>query len=315
MRARAGVIILSVLPSMLAATAHAHQAQNTPPDSKASAATPKPKASNVVEAKLIHKVPPVYPPDAKKAGVSGTVVIHAVIAKDGSVQKAQYVSGPEPLRQSALDAVAQWHYTPTTLNGQPMDVETDISVVYSLDATPPSAAEEAAAIDPQYKADVMHLLETTHYRESAVKAAKDGFDSSRPRLQSSFPDTPNRDKIIDAFATRMEELIQSQEFIDRIVVAYHKYLSDDEVKTLTQFYATPAGQHFASVEVEMVTDLAKAGNQVARDGLPKVFKSLCTDYPELQGKAKFCPAAPGDAPEAPPTLKPTPAPAPPPTNP
>jgi TonB family protein len=314
MRARAGVIILSALPIMFAATAHA-QDQTTPPDSKASA--PKPKASNVVEAKLIHKIPPVYPPDAKKAGVSGTVVIHAVIAKDGSVQKAQYVSGPEPLKQSALDAVAQWRYTPTMLNGQAVDAETDISVVYSLDATPPSPAEEAAAIDPQYKTDVMHLLETTHYRESAVKAAKDGFDSSRPRLQGSFPDTPNRDKIIDAFASRMEELIQSQEFVDRIVIAYHKYLSDDEVKTLTQFYATPAGQHFASVEVEVVTDLAKAGNQVARDGLPGVFKSLCNDYPELQGKAKFCPAAPGEAPAAPPTLKPTPTPAPtpPPTNP
>jgi len=316
MRARAGVIILSVLPIVFAATAHAQQDQTTPPGSKTSAAAPKPKSGNVEEAKLIHKVPPVYPPDAKKAGVSGTVVIHAVIAKDGSVQKAQYVSGPEPLKQSALDAVAQWRYTPTMLNGQPVDADTDISVVYNLDATPPTPAQEAAAIDPQYKTDVMHLLDASHYREAAVKAGKDGFESSRSRLQGSFPDTPNREKIVDAFANRMVELIQSQEFTDRIVVVYHKYLSDDDVKTLTQFYATPAGQHFAAVEVEVVGDLAKAGNQVARDGLAGVFKTLCNDYPELQGKAKFCPAAPGDASPAP-TLKPTPTPtpAPPPTNP
>jgi hypothetical protein len=239
------------------------------------------------------------------------VILHAVIAKDGSVQKVQYASGPEQLKQSAMDAVAQWRYMPTTLNGEPVDAETNISVVYTLDAPPSSPAQENAAIDPQYKTDVIRLLEANHYREAATKAAKDGFAQTRSRLQGSLPDTPNRDKIADAFSDRMVNLIQSQEFTDRLVGVYHKYLTDDEVKAVTLFYTTPAGQRFAAVEVEIVTDLGQAGNQVAREGLPGVFKSLCNDYPELQGKAKFCPATPapsGDRPEAPPTLKPPPTP-------
>jgi TonB family protein len=322
MRATTAALILGMISIMFAASAHS-QDQNPPSDSKASASAPKPKSGEVEDAKLIHRVPPVYPPDAKKDGVSGTVVLHGVIAKDGSVQKLQYVSGPQPLTQSAMDAVAQWRYTPTTLNGQPVDVETNISVVYKLDPPPSNPAQENAAIDPQYKADVGHLLDVTHYREATIKAAKEGFESSRSRLSASFPDTPNRDKIVDAFAGKMVELIQSQEMTDRIVAVYHKYLSDDDVKTLTQFYASPVGQHFSAAEVEMVSDLSQAGNQVAREGIPGIFKGLCNDYPELQGKAKFCPATPADAPEAPPTLnapapptQPTPATAPaPPTKP
>jgi protein TonB len=306
------------------ASAHS-QDHNTAPDTKTSAppAAPTPRTGKVENAKLIHRVEPVYPPDAKKAGVSGTVVLNAVIAKDGTVQKVQYVSGPKPLVQSATDAVTQWRYAPTTLNGEPVDVKTNISVVYNLDAAAPSAAEESAAIDPQYKADVMRLLEATHYREAAAKAAKASFETSRAKLEESFPDTPSKDKIIDSFASRMVDLIQSQEFADRIVIVYHKYLSDDDVKNLTQFYSSPAGQHFSAAELDMIEGLGRAGNQVARDGLPGIFKGLCNDYPELQGKAKFCPAPPENTPAAPetptapslktpPTTTPSPAPSPPP---
>ena len=291
MSARAGAVILSALSIVFAASAYPED-QNPSPDSKAPVSAPAPKAGNVEDAKLIHRVPPVYPPDAKTNGISGTVVLSAVIAKDGSVQKLKYVSGPPQLSQSAIDAVAQWRYTPTTLNGQPIDVETNISVVYKLDAPPLSPAQEMAAIDPQYKADVVHLLEVIHYRDTVIKDAKASFVSSRAKLSESFPDTPNRDKIVDTFASKMVDLIQTPDFSDRIVVVYHKYLTDEDVKGLTQFYGTPAGQHFSAVEMEMAGNLERAGNQAARDGIPGIFKGLCNDYPELQGKWKnFCPAA------------------------
>jgi len=75
---------------------------------------------------------PVYPPIAKTAHISGTVVLHAVIAKDGSVEDLQYVSGPPLLMKSAMDAVKQWRYQPTQLNGDPVEVDTTISVVFTL---------------------------------------------------------------------------------------------------------------------------------------------------------------------------------------
>lgn len=87
---------------------------------------------NVEAAMVTNKVMPVYPPIAKTAHVSGTVVLHAIISKDGSIQELQYVSGPPLLMKSAMDAVKAWHYRPTMLNGDPVEVDTTIDVVFTL---------------------------------------------------------------------------------------------------------------------------------------------------------------------------------------
>jgi len=87
---------------------------------------------NVQAASLVNKVTPQYPPIAKTAHVSGTVILHAIIAKDGSIQELQYMSGPPLLMKSAMDAVREWRYKPTMLNGDPVEVDTTISVVFSL---------------------------------------------------------------------------------------------------------------------------------------------------------------------------------------
>jgi protein TonB len=86
----------------------------------------------VQAASLVNQVKPEYPPIAQSAHVQGTVVLHAIIAKDGSVEKLQYVSGPPLLMASAMSAVKEWKYRPTTLNGQPVEVDTTVQVVFSL---------------------------------------------------------------------------------------------------------------------------------------------------------------------------------------
>ncbi len=99
---------------------------------------PKPTQSrvriggNVQAAKMIRQIQPLYPQIAKTAHVQGTVMLHAIIAKDGTVQELQYVSGPALLMRSAMDAVRQWRYQPTLLNGEPVEVDTTISVVFTL---------------------------------------------------------------------------------------------------------------------------------------------------------------------------------------
>jgi protein TonB len=87
---------------------------------------------NVQAAKMLRQIQPVYPQIAKTAHVQGTVILHAVIAKDGSVQELQYVSGPPLLMKSAMDAVRQWRYQPTLLNGEPVEVDTTVSVIFTL---------------------------------------------------------------------------------------------------------------------------------------------------------------------------------------
>jgi len=87
---------------------------------------------NVQAAKMTHQVMPVYPPIAKQAHISGTVVLHCIIGKDGSVEQLEFVSGPPLLMKSAMDAVRQWTYQPTSLNGKPVEVDTTVSVVFTL---------------------------------------------------------------------------------------------------------------------------------------------------------------------------------------
>ena len=87
---------------------------------------------NVQAAKMVRQIQPLYPQIAKTAHVQGTVILHAIIAKDGSVQELQYISGPALLMRSAMDAVRQWKYQPTLLNGEPVEVDTTISVVFTL---------------------------------------------------------------------------------------------------------------------------------------------------------------------------------------
>jgi TonB family protein len=89
-------------------------------------------AGNVQAAKIATMVQPVYPQLARESKVTGTVRLHAIIATDGTVRELNVVSGPPLLLQSALDAVRKWKYQKTLLNGRPVEVETTIDVLYSL---------------------------------------------------------------------------------------------------------------------------------------------------------------------------------------
>lgn len=82
----------------------------------------------------VTKVQPVYPDSAKSAGISGTVILHAVISTDGKPLSLRVMNSQiDPdLARSAVEAVSQWRYTPTLLNGEPIEVDTTITVNYSL---------------------------------------------------------------------------------------------------------------------------------------------------------------------------------------
>ncbi len=86
----------------------------------------------VQQARLIRKVTPLFPPLARQARIQGTVRLQAVIAKDGSIQELQVLAGHPLLVQAALDAVRQWRYQPTLLNGEPVEVITTVDVVFTL---------------------------------------------------------------------------------------------------------------------------------------------------------------------------------------
>jgi protein TonB len=89
-------------------------------------------SQGVSEGLLIHKVQPAYPPLARQARIAGTVVLQAAIGKDGSIQNLRLVSGHPMLAPAAIDAVKQWKYRPYFLNGEPVEVDTQITVNFTL---------------------------------------------------------------------------------------------------------------------------------------------------------------------------------------
>jgi protein TonB len=89
-------------------------------------------SSGTVEGLLIQKTMPVYPAIARATGTSGTVTLAAIISKSGTIENLRVISGPMMLQQAALDAVRTWRYRPYLLNGQPVEVETTVSVIFTM---------------------------------------------------------------------------------------------------------------------------------------------------------------------------------------
>lgn len=102
-----------------------------PPPVRPTIARP-PRISHVMEGNLIHKVQPDYPPLARQARIQGAVVLQAVISREGTIENLQVLSGPPMLVPAALAAVRQWRYRPYFLNGEAVEVETQVTVNFVL---------------------------------------------------------------------------------------------------------------------------------------------------------------------------------------
>ncbi|HEY1757187.1 MAG TPA: energy transducer TonB [Bryobacteraceae bacterium] len=103
------------------------------PNAKPQQEGPVPVGGNVQNAKLLKHPSPTYPAIAKAARIQGAVVLQAIIGKDGAVRNLKVTSAASPLLvPSAMDAVKQWVYRPTLLNQEPVEVITEITIVFSL---------------------------------------------------------------------------------------------------------------------------------------------------------------------------------------
>jgi protein TonB len=90
------------------------------------------KGEAVQEALLVNRVVPVYPEIARQMRIEGTVRLQAVIGRDGAVQSLEILSGQPMLAKAAVAAVREWRYRPTLLRGEPVEVETFITVIFTL---------------------------------------------------------------------------------------------------------------------------------------------------------------------------------------
>jgi periplasmic protein TonB len=89
-------------------------------------------SQGVTQGLLLRKIQPNYPPLARQARIQGSVLLQAEISKDGSIQNLRLISGHPMLAPAAIEAVKQWKYKPYILNGEPVEVETQITVNFTL---------------------------------------------------------------------------------------------------------------------------------------------------------------------------------------
>ncbi len=108
------------------------QARPAPPRETTPATPRVVKKTHLDPAMLIHRVEPIYPTIPQQMRLSGRVELRAIISTNGSIQSLEVFSGSPLFFQSALIAVRQWRYRPTILNGQPVEVETIITVIYHI---------------------------------------------------------------------------------------------------------------------------------------------------------------------------------------
>jgi protein TonB len=118
--------VVQGIPSNMPVAAPVMMAGPPPP------AAPVRVGGDIKQPTKVKHVPPVYPAIAKAARVSGTVFIEAIITKDGTVRDAKVTRSAGMLDAAALDAVQQWTYTPTLLNGQPVEVIMTVTVNFTL---------------------------------------------------------------------------------------------------------------------------------------------------------------------------------------
>ena len=132
------VKVSTKLPFDFAFAGNIHDEKVLPADATALASGQAPQLVHVSHevsvGLLLHKVQPVYPPEARRAHIQGTVVLRAVISQEGRIADLQPISGPKELTPAAIGAVQQWRYRPYLLAGNPVEIVTEITVNFQLRA-------------------------------------------------------------------------------------------------------------------------------------------------------------------------------------
>jgi TonB family protein len=144
----AGTVLLAARWFPLAGAPVLAQEQSTNPKVAPPLREPIRVGGNVQESKLIHKVEPVYPELAKRARITGRVVLMVTVNEEGLVWDVQVLSGHPLLNEAAISAVRQWRYQPTLLNGVPVPVTATVTVLFALNGSPPPPAGPLTAPSP-----------------------------------------------------------------------------------------------------------------------------------------------------------------------
>ncbi len=273
-------------------------------------------AGNVMAAKRIDHVQPVNPADGRE---TGTVRLHAIIAKDGTVQRLEVISGPPLLLDAAREAAKQYRYQPTLLNGEPVAVTTTIDVVFAPSVSagpgktagtgtataPPTAAPvgpggipvlgpsvdqdwltaqkaAASAVDPLVAADVRKLLDVTAGKETTEQLVAPILQNVRNQLLAKLPATPTRQQTVDAFVDKLKVQFDNDDLKQLLIPIFAKHFTKEELDATVAFFESPAGRTYVQTQREMSPDVQAETNEYTRKIIvPQILSAVGAQFPEV----------------------------------
>jgi TonB family protein len=233
----------------------AENAADQPPSSPDSQHIP----GGVMSGNILSRVNPIYPPDAKAAGIQGAVLLNATISKTGDVENLTVTSGPEQLRASAIDSVRQWKYKPYLLNGVPTEVKTTIIVNYHLtdNAKPQGQSEPPASgsSTPTSSIPTSSIPDSSALQTSGVIPKKIGNGVSAPVVLSNVSPTytakARESKISGKVLINLWVDPQGKPYNVRVVRSLDKGLDDNAIAAVKQYRFKPALQDGKPVTVAL----------------------------------------------------------------
>jgi TonB family protein len=216
-------------------------------------------AESVMAEQLVTKVPPIYPPLARQAHIQGKVVLQVRISKSGDVVDLQLVSGHPMLATAAIEAVKQWKYKPHLLNGGPVEVETNVTVNFTLSDKPAaddpgSAGEIPGGIPGDHASGVMGVVSSnpgnepngaTHVRVSAAVAQRLSLTKVPPQYPQEAKDQHIQGVVV------MKVNIDKEGNVAKIeLISGHPSLAPAAIDAVKQWKYKPYLLNQTPVEVE-----------------------------------------------------------------
>jgi len=246
---------------------------------QATATPPARVGGYIKEPRKLKDVAPEYPEEAKKARIQGVVILECTISPKGRVVEVKVTRGVPGLDKAAIEAVRQWEYSPTLVDGQAVPLIMNVTVNFRLDqggagtplapsappaspATPPPAS--AAALSPEREADLRRLLQALHVDQRVGQQLDQIIDSQRRQL----PEVPV--EFWDAFRADNP----AAEVEGAMLRALDASLSPDDVKAAVGFFESDAGRHFLNAQPRIMQELSVVGLDWGRRALEKLQERL-----------------------------------------
>jgi uncharacterized protein len=159
------------------------------------------------------------------------------------------------------------------------------------------ASSDTTKIDPAKEADIRQLMEVTGVSGLGEQLMTEGIAQFRSSVMESQPDNPRAKQFADAFAARFQKHFDPHTLIETVIPIYDRHLSDEDLKSLLEYYKSPFGQRMLKILPELARDSQQAGYSLGQKAAEEAMEDLKADYPEFVSGAKDDERHPGQGPQ------------------